>query len=53
MPTQKVDSASSVSLQVLDHFLNAYKQSSSNETIEQINQYNDEVPAIDQTVLSR
>lgn len=48
----KIDSASSFSLNVLDHFLKVYQQSKPGETIEQINLYSDEVPAVDQTVLS-
>ncbi|ASS73631.1 FMN-dependent NADH-azoreductase [Tumebacillus algifaecis] len=48
----EIDSASSFSLNVLDHFLKVYKQSAPHETIEQINLYSDEVPAIDQMVLS-
>lgn len=45
------DSTSSVTLNVLDHFLEVSKQSNPHEMIEQINLYSDEVPAIDQTVL--
>jgi FMN-dependent NADH-azoreductase len=48
----KVDSTSSFSLKVLHHFLKAYKELNSSETIEQINLYSEEVPAVDQTVLS-
>ncbi|EJQ84976.1 FMN-dependent NADH-azoreductase [Bacillus toyonensis] len=49
----KVDDPSSVSIKVLNHFLVSYKELiPHNETIEQINLYDDVVPMIDKTVLS-
>ncbi|MEJ9114908.1 NAD(P)H-dependent oxidoreductase [Bacillus paramobilis] len=49
----KVDDPSSVSINVLNHFLVSYKELiPNNETIEQINLYDDVVPMIDKTVLS-
>ncbi|ASZ64765.1 FMN-dependent NADH-azoreductase [Bacillus cereus] len=49
----KVDDTSSVSIKVLNHFLESYTELiPNNETIEQINLYNDVVPMIDKTVLS-
>lgn len=49
----KVDDQSSVSIKVLNHFLVSYKELiPNNETIEQINLYDDVVPMIDKTVLS-
>ncbi|HFJ9403494.1 FMN-dependent NADH-azoreductase [Bacillus sp. (in: firmicutes)] len=49
----KVDDTSSVSIKVFKHFLESYKEFiSNNETIEQINLYDDVVPMIDKTVLS-
>jgi FMN-dependent NADH-azoreductase len=49
----KVDDPSSVSLQVFNHFLKAYKELIPNsEAIEQIKLYSDEVPMVDKTVLS-
>ncbi|MED1382390.1 FMN-dependent NADH-azoreductase [Bacillus mycoides] len=49
----KVDDTSSVSIKVLNHFLVSYKELiPNNETIEQINLYDDVVPMIDNTVLS-
>ncbi|MFC9601723.1 FMN-dependent NADH-azoreductase [Peribacillus butanolivorans] len=49
----KVDDTSSVSLQVFNHFLKAYKELiPDSEAIEQINLYSDEVPMIDKMVLS-
>ena len=49
----KVDNTSSVSIKVLNHFLVSYKELiPNNETIEQINLYDDVVPMIDKTVLS-
>ena len=49
----KVDDPSSVSIKVLNHFLVSYKEFiPNNETIEQINLYDDVVPMIDKTVLS-
>ncbi|QGQ45759.1 FMN-dependent NADH-azoreductase [Metabacillus sediminilitoris] len=49
----KIDSTSSVSLQVFNHFLKAYKELiPDSEAIEQINLYRDEVPMVDNTVLS-
>ncbi len=49
----KIDDNSSVSLQVFNHFLNAYKELIPNsEEFEQINLYSDAVPMIDKTVLS-
>ncbi|PEZ34382.1 FMN-dependent NADH-azoreductase [Bacillus thuringiensis] len=49
----KVDDTSSVSIKVLNHFLVSYKELiPNNETIEQINLYDDVVPMIDKTVLS-
>jgi FMN-dependent NADH-azoreductase len=49
----KVDDTSSISLQVFNHFLKAYKELIfDSEAIEQINLYSDVVPMVDQTVLS-
>ncbi|KXY74312.1 MULTISPECIES: FMN-dependent NADH-azoreductase [Bacillus] len=49
----KVDDTSSVSIKVFNHFLESYKELiANNETIEQINLYDDVVPMIDKTVLS-
>ncbi|KOP66718.1 FMN-dependent NADH-azoreductase [Bacillus sp. FJAT-18019] len=49
----KIDDTSSVSLQVFNHFLKAYKELiPDSEVIEQINLYSDLVPMIDKTVLS-
>lgn len=49
----KIDDTSSVSLQVFNHFLKAYKELiPDSEVIEQINLYSDVVPMIDKTVLS-
>ncbi|MBH8597677.1 MULTISPECIES: FMN-dependent NADH-azoreductase [unclassified Thermoactinomyces] len=49
----KTDDPSSVSLQVLNHFLKAYKEfTNGSEVIEQINLYSEDVPMIDKTVLS-
>ncbi|TXR67598.1 FMN-dependent NADH-azoreductase [Bacillus sp. AR18-7] len=49
----KVDDTSSVSIKVFYHFLESYKEFiPNNETIEQINLYDDVVPMIDKTVLS-
>lgn len=49
----KVDDPSSISIKVLNHFLVSYKELiPNNETIEQINLYDDVVPMIDKTVLS-
>ncbi|MEW9701211.1 FMN-dependent NADH-azoreductase [Paenibacillus sp. SI8] len=48
----KVESASSVSLNVLNHFKHVYKELNPNETIDQVNLYGEEIPSIDQTVLS-
>lgn len=49
----KVDDTSSVSIKVFNHFLESYKELiPNNETIEQINLYDDVVPMIDKTVLS-
>ncbi|MDR6550633.1 NAD(P)H-dependent oxidoreductase [Paenibacillus qinlingensis] len=48
----KVDSASSFSSNVLHHFLKTYKELNPSETIEQINLYSEEIPAIDHVVLS-
>ncbi|PFV72345.1 FMN-dependent NADH-azoreductase [Bacillus sp. AFS059628] len=49
----KVDDTSSVSIKVLNHFLVSYKELiPNNETIEQINLYDDVVPMIDKIVLS-
>jgi FMN-dependent NADH-azoreductase len=49
----KVDDTSSISLQVFNYFLKAYKELiSDREAIEQINLYSDVVPMVDQTVLS-
>ncbi|MEH7345096.1 NAD(P)H-dependent oxidoreductase [Bacillus sp. JJ1532] len=48
-----IDDTSSVSLQVFNHFLEAYKELiPDSELIEQINLYSDVVPMIDKTVLS-
>ncbi|RDY82880.1 FMN-dependent NADH-azoreductase [Bacillus amyloliquefaciens] len=49
----KVDDAASYSLQVMNHFLETYKELiPESEELEQINLYSDEVPMIDKTVLS-
>ncbi|MES5920933.1 NAD(P)H-dependent oxidoreductase [Bacillus cereus group sp. RP37] len=49
----KVDDTSSVSIKVFNHFLESYTEFiPNNETIEQINLYDDVVPMIDKTVLS-
>ncbi|PGX01080.1 FMN-dependent NADH-azoreductase [Bacillus sp. AFS033286] len=49
----KVDDTSSVSIKVLNHFLESYTELiPNNETIEQINLYDDVVPMIDKTILS-
>ncbi|WHX98053.1 NAD(P)H-dependent oxidoreductase [Neobacillus sp. DY30] len=49
----KIDDTSSVSLQVFNYFLKAYKGLiQDSEVIEQINLYSDVVPMIDKTVLS-
>ncbi len=49
----EVESKTSLSLQVLDHFLGTYKENKQNdEVIEQINLYEDVVPMIDKVVLS-
>ncbi|HEF1905717.1 FMN-dependent NADH-azoreductase [Bacillus thuringiensis] len=49
----KVDDTSSVSIKVLNHFLESYTELiSNNETIEQINLYDDVVPMIDKIVLT-
>lgn len=49
----KVDDTSSVSIKVFNHFLESYTELiPNNETIEQINLYDDVVPVIDKTVLS-
>jgi FMN-dependent NADH-azoreductase len=48
----KVDNTSSVSLQVFDHFLKAFKELNPTEAIEQINLYSEHVPLVDHTVLS-
>lgn len=49
----KIDDTSSVSLQVFNHFLKAYKGLiHDSEVIEQINLYSEVVPKIDKTVLS-
>jgi FMN-dependent NADH-azoreductase len=49
----KIDDTSSVSLQVFNYFLKAYKELiPDSEAIEQINLYSDVVPMVDQTVLS-
>ncbi|AQY38405.1 NAD(P)H-dependent oxidoreductase [Bacillus thuringiensis] len=49
----KVDDPSSVSIKVFNHFLKSYTELiPNNETIEQINLYDDVVPMIDKTVLS-
>ncbi|WP_219834793.1 FMN-dependent NADH-azoreductase [Paenibacillus sp. R14(2021)] len=47
-----VDSPASVSLEVGKHFIEAYRKLNPNETIEQIDLYADEIPAVDGTVLS-
>ncbi|MNW47646.1 FMN-dependent NADH-azoreductase 1 [compost metagenome] len=48
-----VDSTSSFSLNVFNHFLKTYKENKAeSEVIEQINLYEDVVPMIDKTVLS-
>lgn len=49
----KIDDTSSVSLQIFNYFLKAYKGLiDDSEVIEQINLYSDVVPLIDKTVLS-
>jgi FMN-dependent NADH-azoreductase len=49
----KIDDTSSVSLQVFNHFLKAYKELIPDSgAIEQINLYSDVVPMIDKTVLN-
>ncbi|TQR36264.1 FMN-dependent NADH-azoreductase [Brevibacillus brevis] len=49
----KIDDTSSVSVQVFNHFLKAYKELiPDSEAIEQINLYCDVVPMVDKTVLS-
>ncbi|SFS66419.1 FMN-dependent NADH-azoreductase [Paenibacillus sp. BC26] len=48
----KVESASSISSNVLQHFVKTYKELNPSASIEQINLYSEEVPAVDQTVLS-
>lgn len=49
----EVESTSSVSLNVLNHFKKVYKELySKDEVIEQIDLYSDEVPMIDKTVLN-
>lgn len=49
----EVESKTSLSLQVLDHFLGTYKENKQDdEVIEQINLYEDVVPMIDKIVLS-
>ncbi|MBZ4220746.1 NAD(P)H-dependent oxidoreductase [Bacillus wiedmannii] len=49
----KVYDTSSISIKVLNHFLESYKELiPNNETIEQINLYDDVVPMIDKTILS-
>ncbi|GIN19393.1 hypothetical protein J1TS3_05270 [Siminovitchia fordii] len=49
----KIDDTSSVSLQVFNHFLKAYKELIPNsQVIEQINLYSDVVPMVDKMVLS-
>ncbi|SEG59745.1 FMN-dependent NADH-azoreductase [Paenibacillus sp. UNC499MF] len=48
----KVDSDSSVSLQVLRHFLETYKKMNSKASIEQIDLYREYIPCIDHTFLS-
>ncbi len=48
-----MDDTSSVSIKVFNHFLESYTELiPNNETIEQINLYDDVVPMIDKTVLS-
>ncbi|WP_339223506.1 NAD(P)H-dependent oxidoreductase [Paenibacillus sp. FSL W7-1279] len=47
----RVESATSVSLQVLQHFLEAYTKWSPGEAIEQIDLYRDSIPAIDHMIL--
>ncbi|NBD27220.1 FMN-dependent NADH-azoreductase [Paenibacillus glycinis] len=47
-----VESASSYSLQVRDHFLAAYRKLNPDETIEEINLYGEEIPPVDAIVLS-
>ncbi|SDX71299.1 FMN-dependent NADH-azoreductase [Paenibacillus sp. CF384] len=48
----KVESETSFSSNVLHHFVKTYKELNPSETIEQINLYSEEVPAVDETVLS-
>jgi len=48
----KVDSDSSVSLQVLHHFLDTYKKVSPEGPVEQIDLYREHIPCIDRTFLS-
>ena len=53
MHTLKWSQKTSLSLQVLDHFLGTYKENKQDdEVIEQINLYEDVVPMIDKIVLS-
>lgn len=47
----RVESATSVSLQVLQHFLEAYAKSNPAGVIEQIDLYRDSIPAIDHRIL--
>ncbi|MBP3967338.1 FMN-dependent NADH-azoreductase [Paenibacillus lignilyticus] len=47
----KVDSKESFSLRVLEHFLKEYKKFNPEDTIEQINLYEDYIPLIDRTLL--
>lgn len=48
----KVDADSSISLQVLHHFLETYKKMNPEGPIEQIDIYRDHIPCIDRTFLS-
>ncbi|MFD1953459.1 FMN-dependent NADH-azoreductase [Paenibacillus thailandensis] len=48
----KVDADSSISLQVLHHFLETYKKMNPEGPIEQIDLYRDHIPCIDRTFLS-
>ncbi len=48
----KVDTDSSVSLQVLHHFLETYKETNPKAPIEQIDLYREHIPCIDRTFLS-
>jgi FMN-dependent NADH-azoreductase len=48
----KVNSSTSFSLQVMDHFLESYRAQNPSDSVEQIDLYDEHVPLVDQTVLS-